>query len=80
MPYITAIGTHLPWRRCDLHRFTGTNEDGITPTVEADRAALPRGAAMDNVLLDSRSDLPRVAVRAGIPDYGYAFRPGSAAA
>ena len=57
MPFITAIGTYLPCWGCDVRRNAGDDEDAITLAVEAGRAALRGGAAVENVVLVSR-DLP----------------------
>lgn len=57
MPFIAAIGTYLPCWGCDAHRIAGDDEDAITLAVEAGRAALCAGAAVENVVLVSR-DLP----------------------
>ncbi|CAN5526869.1 hypothetical protein BH09ACT8_BH09ACT8_62040 [soil metagenome] len=57
MPFIAAIGTYLPCWGCDVHRIMGDDEDAITLAVEAGRAALQGGAAVENVVLVSR-DLP----------------------
>jgi uncharacterized protein len=48
MPFIAAIGTYLPCWGCDVRRIVGDDEDAITLTVEAGRAAVdvdPAGAA-----------------------------------
>ena len=57
MPFIAAIGTYLPCWGCDVRRNAGDDEDAITLAVEAGRAALSGGAAVENVVLVSR-DLP----------------------
>ncbi|GAY17280.1 OB-fold domain-containing protein [Mycobacterium sp. shizuoka-1] len=57
MPHISAIGTHLPPWGCDPHRITGDDEDAATLAVEAGRAALSEGGAVERVVLVSR-DLP----------------------
>jgi uncharacterized protein len=57
MPFIAAIGTYLPCWGCDVRRIVGDDEDAITLAVEAGRAALAGGAAVENVVLVSR-DLP----------------------
>ena len=57
MPFIAAIGTYLPCWGCDVRRNVGDDEDAITLAVEAGRAALQDGAAVENVVLVSR-DLP----------------------
>ncbi|QEN13373.1 OB-fold domain-containing protein [Mycolicibacterium sp. ELW1] len=59
MPYIVAIGTYLPSWGCDAHRIAGDDEDAITLAVEAGRAALSEGGAVERVVLVSR-DLPLV--------------------
>ena len=53
MPFITAIGTYLPCWGCDVRRNAGDDEDAITLAVEAGRAALRGGAAVENVVLVS---------------------------
>jgi hypothetical protein len=40
MPSIAAVGTHLPFWACDVHRIVGDHGDGITPFEKAERAAL----------------------------------------
>ncbi|NTY63827.1 OB-fold domain-containing protein [Mycolicibacterium sphagni] len=57
MPHIIAIGTYLPSWGCDAHRIVGDDEDAITLAVEAGRAALSEGGAVERVVLVSR-DLP----------------------
>jgi uncharacterized OB-fold protein len=57
MPYIASIGTYLPCWGSAAHREPGDDEDAITLAVEAGRAALADGAAVENVVLVSR-DLP----------------------
>lgn len=57
MPYIVAVGTYLPSWGCDAHRIPGDDEDAITLAVEAGRAALSEGGAVERVVLVSR-DLP----------------------
>jgi uncharacterized OB-fold protein len=57
MPFIAAIGTYLPCWGCDVRRIVGDDEDAITLAVEAGRAALQGGAAVENVVVVSR-DLP----------------------
>ncbi len=57
MPHIIAIGTYLPSWGCDAHRIAGDDEDAITLAVEAGRAALSEGGAVERVVLVSR-DLP----------------------
>lgn len=57
MPFIAAIGTYLPCWGCDVRRIVGDDEDAITLAVEAGRAALRGGAAVENVVVVSR-DLP----------------------
>lgn len=57
MPYVTSIGTYLPcWGTAD-RRVAGDDEDAITLAVEAGRAALESGGAVERVALVSR-DLP----------------------
>ncbi|WP_179476237.1 OB-fold domain-containing protein [Mycolicibacterium vinylchloridicum] len=57
MPHLIAIGTYLPSWGCDAHRISGDDEDAITLAVEAGRAALSDGGAVERVVLVSR-DLP----------------------
>jgi uncharacterized OB-fold protein len=57
MPYIAAIGTYLPCWGTAQHRVPGDDEDAITLAVEAGRAALESGGAVERVVLVSR-DLP----------------------
>ncbi|WP_445166257.1 OB-fold domain-containing protein [Mycolicibacterium sp. Dal123E01] len=54
MPHIIAIGTYLPSWGCDTHRISGDDEDAITLAVEAGRAALSGGGAVERVVLVSR--------------------------
>ncbi len=57
MPYVTSVGTYLPcWGtlRC---RQPGDDEDAITLAVEAGRAALTGGGAVERLVVVSR-DLP----------------------
>jgi uncharacterized protein len=57
MPYVASIGTYLPCWGTAQHRVTGDDEDAITLAVEAGRAALRAGGAVQRVVLVSR-DLP----------------------
>lgn len=57
MPYITSIGTYLPCWGTQYRRAAGDDEDAITLAVEAGRAALSAGGAVERVVLVSR-DLP----------------------
>lgn len=57
MPYIASIGTYLPcWGTQDV-RVAGDDEDAITLAVEAGRAAIDAGGAVEYVVLVGR-DLP----------------------
>jgi uncharacterized protein len=57
MPYVVSVGTYLPCWGTAHHRVAGDDEDAITLAVEASRAALGGGAAVERVVLVSR-DLP----------------------
>ncbi|MCT7660581.1 Zn-ribbon domain-containing OB-fold protein [Mycobacterium deserti] len=57
MPYVASIGTYLPCWGTPQHRVPGDDEDAITLAVEAGRAALAGGGAVERVVLVSR-DLP----------------------
>lgn len=57
MPYVASIGTYLPCWGAPRHRVAGDDEDAITFAVEAGRAALSSGDAVERVVLVSR-DLP----------------------
>lgn len=57
MPYVASIGTYLPCWGSPLARVAGDDEDAITLAVEAGRAALVSGGAVERVVLVSR-DLP----------------------
>ncbi|MBO0678058.1 OB-fold domain-containing protein [Mycolicibacterium sp. S2-37] len=57
MPFIASIGTYLPCWGAPHHRSAGDDEDAITLAVEAGRAALAVGGAVERVVLVSR-DLP----------------------
>ncbi|BCI54288.1 hypothetical protein NIIDNTM18_35660 [Mycolicibacterium litorale] len=57
MPFIASIGTYLPCWGTPHHRIAGDDEDAITLAVEAGRAALSAGGAVERVVLVSR-DLP----------------------
>ena len=63
MPYVASIGTYLPCWGAPEHRVPGDDEEPGTISI-GDRGRLA---------------LRRVAVRSGVPDYGYAFEPGVAA-
>ena len=57
MPYVASIGTYLPCWGTPQDRVAGDDEDAITMAVEAGRAALISGGAVERVVLVSR-DLP----------------------
>jgi uncharacterized protein len=57
MPYVSVVGTYLPCWGTPHQRVAGDDEDAITLAVEAGRAALDGGAAVERVVLVSR-DLP----------------------
>ncbi|OHV06419.1 Zn-ribbon domain-containing OB-fold protein [Mycobacterium talmoniae] len=57
MPYVAAVGTYLPCWGTPQHRQAGDDEDAITLAVEAGRAALSGGGAVERVVVVSR-DLP----------------------
>jgi uncharacterized OB-fold protein len=57
MPYAASIGTYLPCWGTHAHRVPGDDEDAITLAVEAGRAALADGGAVERVVIVSR-DLP----------------------
>src|SRR6185436_10008805 len=57
MPYVASIGTYLPCWGALQHRVAGDDEDAITLAVEAGRAAMTGGGAVERVVLVSR-DLP----------------------
>lgn len=57
MPFIASIGTYLPCWGTSRHRVAGDDEDAITLAVEAGRAALESGGAVERVVIVSR-DLP----------------------
>lgn len=57
MPHVASIGTYLPCWGTAQHRVAGDDEDAITLAVEAGRAALSSGDAVERVVLVSR-DLP----------------------
>ncbi|UXA16581.1 OB-fold domain-containing protein [Mycobacterium sp. SMC-4] len=57
MPFVTSIGTYLPCWGAPWRRVAGDDEDVVTMAVEAGRAALTGGAAIERVVLVSR-DLP----------------------
>jgi hypothetical protein len=55
MPYVASIGTYLPCWGSPHHRVPGDDEDAITLAVEAGRAALVSGGAVERVVLVSRN-------------------------
>ena len=55
MPYVASIGTYLPCWGNTQHRVPGDDEDAITLAVEAGRAALESGDAVERVVLVSRN-------------------------
>ena len=57
MPCAASIGTYLPCWGNARHRVPGDDEDAITLAVEAGRAALSAGGAVEKVVIVSR-DLP----------------------
>lgn len=57
MPHVASIGTYLPCWGTDTARVTGDDEDAITLAVEAGRAALADGGAVERLVVVSR-DLP----------------------
>ena len=57
MPYVASIGTYLPCWGMPHARVAGDDEDAITLAVEAGRAALLAGGAVERVVLVSR-DMP----------------------
>ncbi|ANI41055.1 Zn-ribbon domain-containing OB-fold protein [Mycolicibacterium vaccae] len=57
MPYVASVGTYLPCWGTPLHRVAGDDEDAVTMAVEAGRAALTGGGAVERVVFVSR-DLP----------------------
>ncbi len=57
MPYVASAGTYLPCWGSPLHRVAGDDEDAVTMAVEAGRAALTGGGAVERVVFVSR-DLP----------------------
>ncbi|MEB3030139.1 OB-fold domain-containing protein [[Mycobacterium] nativiensis] len=57
MPHVASIGTYLPCWGTPLCRIAGDDEDAITLAVEAGRAALADGGAVERLVLVSR-DLP----------------------
>jgi acetyl-CoA acetyltransferase len=54
MPCVASIGTYLPCWGAPTHRLAGDDEDAITLTVEAARAALIASGAVERVVLASR--------------------------
>ena len=59
MPYVVSVGTYLPCWGTPLQRVAGDDEDAVTMAVEAGRAALTGGGAVERVVFVSR-DLPLV--------------------
>ena len=59
MPYVVSVGTYLPCWGTPLQRVAGDDEDAVTMAVEAGRAALSSGGAVERVVFVSR-DLPLV--------------------
>lgn len=57
MPYVVSVGTYLPCWGSPLQRVAGDDEDAVTMAVEAGRAALAEGGAVERVVLVSR-DFP----------------------
>ncbi|MEB3019562.1 OB-fold domain-containing protein [[Mycobacterium] crassicus] len=57
MPHVASIGTYLPCWGVPVRRVAGDDEDAITMAVEAGRAALTDGGAVERLVLVSR-DLP----------------------
>lgn len=57
MPHVASIGTYLPCWGTPLRRIAGDDEDAITLAVEAGRAALADGGAVERLVVVSR-DLP----------------------
>jgi uncharacterized OB-fold protein len=55
MPYAASIGTYLPCWGTPAHRVPGDDEDAITMAVEAGRAALTDGGAVERVVIVSRA-------------------------
>lgn len=55
MPHVAAIGTYLPRWGTPHRRVVGDDEDAITLAVEAGRAALRGGGAVERVVVVSRS-------------------------
>lgn len=53
MLYVASIGTYLPCWGAPQHRVPGGDEDAITLAVEAGRAALTSGGAVERVVLVS---------------------------
>ncbi|HET6734568.1 OB-fold domain-containing protein [Mycobacterium sp.] len=54
MPYVASIGTYLPCWGMSQQRVAGDDEDAVTLGVEAGRAALLSGGAVERVVLVSR--------------------------
>ena len=57
MPFVASVGTYLPCWGSPLRRVPGDDEDAVTMAVEAGRAALTDGGAVERVVLVSR-DFP----------------------
>ena len=57
MPFVASVGTYLPCWGSPLQRVAGDDEDAVTMAVEAGRAALTSGGAVERVVVVSR-DLP----------------------
>jgi uncharacterized protein len=55
MPYIASIGTYLPCWGAPQHRVAGDDEEAITLSIEAGRAALIASGAVERVVLVSRN-------------------------
>jgi uncharacterized OB-fold protein len=55
MPHVAAIGTYLPCWGTPHRRVAGDDEDAITLAVEAGRASLTGGGAVEKVIVVSRS-------------------------
>ncbi|MDQ2627342.1 MAG: OB-fold domain-containing protein [Actinomycetota bacterium] len=57
MPHVASIGTYLPCWGTPQRRLAGDDEDAITLAVEAGRAALTGGGAVERLVVVSR-DFP----------------------
>lgn len=55
MPHVASVGTYLPCWGVPSHRVAGDDEDVVTLAVEAGRAALIAGGAVERVVLVSRN-------------------------